>query len=158
MNYNQASDILLDLMLEHGLAPDWAIGFNNSRSTAGTCNFTRRTIYLSKFFLDIDSEESTLNTIRHEVAHALAGSRAGHGPKWRAIFLELGGNGQTVNYLSDEVRTEFEARAKWKGVCPVDPEHVVYRNRLTQSVRTSACAKHGGKFSDDLVINWERQA
>ena len=158
MNYDQATDITFELLAEHGLAVEWAVGLNDSRSNSGTCNYTRRTIYLSRFFIDIESDESTLNTIRHEVAHALAGPRAGHGPRWRAIFLELGGDGQTVNYLSDEAKAEFDARAKWRGVCPVNSEHVVYRNRLTQSIRTAACAKHGGKFSDDLVLNWERQA
>lgn len=33
------------------------------------------------------------NVILHEIAHALAGQEAGHGPRWRAVALWIGCDG-----------------------------------------------------------------
>ena len=60
------------------------------------------------------------DTLRHEVAHALAGSKAGHGPQWKAWCRALGANPQRLAYLSHDENEAIEATRlppKWSLTC-----------------------------------------
>lgn len=65
--------------------------------TAGMCLYGPRLIQVSRPIAALNSYEDMLPTLFHEVAHGLAGHAAGHGPKWRKLCLELGGNGQRTS-------------------------------------------------------------
>jgi predicted SprT family Zn-dependent metalloprotease len=71
----------------------WRYGTANSRRFLGICYGKRRVIKMSKFFFDKVSPAQIVDTIRHEIAHALDFKRNGsssHGPKWKAIAVEVG--------------------------------------------------------------------
>ena len=72
---------------EHGLS-DWRIAFESSRQRCGLCMYKYKIIRLS---LSNHSEREILDTILHEVAHALTPG-AGHGPDWQDRLIALGGN------------------------------------------------------------------
>lgn len=77
----------------------WKLRFNKRRSSLGLCSATDRTIYLSTYYLGRVSEVETLDTIRHEIAHALDYDRHGsssHGPRWKAIAVEVGAKPQRL--------------------------------------------------------------
>lgn len=72
---------------------DWTLKFNNRLTRAlGRCLFSKNTIELQSRFVKENPEHIVLDTIRHEVAHALAGHKAGHGHEWKMWAIKVGAN------------------------------------------------------------------
>lgn len=72
---------------------DWTLKFNNRLTRVlGRCVFNKKTIELQTRFVKENPEHIVLDTIRHEIAHALAGYKAGHGPEWRLWAIKVGAN------------------------------------------------------------------
>lgn len=77
------------LMDKHGLK-DWNFQFSPAKSWLGRCQYNEQLIKLSirhAFALPVDD---VTDTILHEIAHALAGHKVGHGPEWKAIAVRIG--------------------------------------------------------------------
>ncbi len=80
---------------EHGLAvAGWTGGLDGAVQRFGVCRPGRRQITVSRHLAAINSEEEVLNTVLHEIAHALAfiehGRQCGHDHRWRAIATRIG--------------------------------------------------------------------
>lgn len=72
---------------------DWTLKFNNRLTRAlGRCLFSKNTIELQTRFVKENTEAMVLDTIRHEIAHALAGHKAGHGYEWKMWAIKVGAN------------------------------------------------------------------
>ncbi|UOK18137.1 SprT-like protease [Gordonia phage Switzerland] len=112
MTQTEAREIAHDLMLEHGLLLSWTFKFDRARRRAGQCHYGKREISLSAPLLSVRSYEESLNTITHEIAHALVGAKAGHGPEWARKHRELGGDGERCFTLEASDPT-----APWIGTC-----------------------------------------
>jgi predicted SprT family Zn-dependent metalloprotease len=78
----------LDLLASHDL-PDWSFAFNRRKQAMGLCVYHRRTIELSVYF-GKRSHDEILDTILHEIAHALVGPGHGHGAVWERKCIEIG--------------------------------------------------------------------
>ncbi|MDO5726353.1 MAG: SprT-like domain-containing protein [Bowdeniella nasicola] len=74
------------------LARNWTFGFDRAKRRGGYCNYTRRHISVSRILMALYDDELAKDTVIHEVAHALAGAKAGHGPRWQAHARRLGGS------------------------------------------------------------------
>lgn len=89
-----AKALALDNMDKHGLlSKGWKFEFDNAKTRFGRCEFVRRRITLSKVPTRANSEADVLDTILHEIAHALEWIRHGtHGHKrlWKLICMEIG--------------------------------------------------------------------
>ena len=70
--------------------------------SAGNANYARKTVKLSvPFFADEHNFETHLeNTVKHELAHLLAGQGTGHGPAWRAMHRRLGGTAERTHDMA----------------------------------------------------------
>jgi hypothetical protein len=112
MELFQAKELALSLLGAHGLA-DWHFRFSHSLTRFGLCSYTKKTIFLSKHLARLNDLPRVQNTVLHEIAHALVGSRAGHGPAWRRKALEIGCDGKRT---FDET-VSLPPRA-FVGVCP----------------------------------------
>ena len=77
------------LMDHHGLE-EWSLGFIAARGKLGECRPLDRHIGLSRHHAVTGSPEQVTDTVLHEIAHALAGPEAGHGPAWKAIARRIG--------------------------------------------------------------------
>jgi predicted SprT family Zn-dependent metalloprotease len=77
---------------EHQLVKNgWTFEWDCAVRHAGSCSLARKRITPSRTLFAIESNHhSALDTIMHEVAHALAGSRAGHGPTWKRVATQVG--------------------------------------------------------------------
>ncbi|MGN6367343.1 MAG: SprT family zinc-dependent metalloprotease [Phycisphaerae bacterium] len=112
MEMLDAERLASELMRAHGVG-DWAFGWNRRKRALGLCRYQQRRIELSAHFVRVNGEEIVRDTVLHEIAHALAGQRAGHGPKWKAMCLRLG--------CKPERCDKGEAvmpRGRWEARCP----------------------------------------
>lgn len=67
----------------------WTFHLTNAIGHLGQCDYTRKRIEFSRKFLKIPATEIQ-DTLLHEIAHALVGSGAGHGPRWKAAAKAVG--------------------------------------------------------------------
>ena len=80
-----------ELMRLHGLtAKGWNWGFDNAKQRAGACNYSRKRITIARGYAQVARNAQIEDTILHEIAHAMAGRAAGHGPAWKAVARSIG--------------------------------------------------------------------
>jgi len=130
------------------LEPGWTFGFDNAKTRAGLCNYTAKRITVSKYLAARYEDDEIHQVLLHEVAHAIAGTRAGHGPRWRAVGKELGYEGTRLHdgAIADEL-------APWVGHCPAG--HVHYRYK--RPARPLACGKCSRRFDAANLISWQER-
>ena len=105
-----AIDLANKLMDAHGLV-GWRIKFDHARRRAGQCDYTNKTISLSRLYVRHADIDQIRDTILHEIAHALVGPRHGHDSVWRQKAREIGCTAKRCHSLSF-------AQAKWVMACP----------------------------------------
>jgi predicted SprT family Zn-dependent metalloprotease len=135
---------LIDLHLDRS----WTFGFDNAKTRAGLCNYTDKRITVSRYLASRYEDDEIHQVLLHEVAHAIAGTRAGHGPRWKAVAQELGYEGKRLHggAIADEL-------APWVGTCPAG--HVHYRYR--KPARVLACARCARRFDAANTITWRQR-
>lgn len=75
---------------ESKVLKNWAFKKSRAKMRYGYCNYRTKTLSVSTRLLEHASKEQIIDTVLHEVAHALAGRGTGHGPKWKNVARELG--------------------------------------------------------------------
>lgn len=118
--------------------PAWCLEWTSAKSICGDCNYVRRRIRLSRILLD-HPLNIIINTVRHEIAHALVGHRAGHGPVWKETCLRVGAEPSAVNHA-------VQRPVVWRLICTVcGTEHAgTIRRRSDSWVARRRCAKCRG--------------
>jgi len=86
---------------------EWVLKVENIKSV-GLCSYEKKEITINKWHAENSPEESILDTLLHEVAHALCGlerSRTGrimgHGALWKSWARELGATPKATVPLSE---------------------------------------------------------
>ena len=79
--FAEVRKLALDLLALHNLH-DWSFAFNGRKQAMGLCVYHRRTIELSVYFVKRNTYEEILDTILHEIAHALVGPGHAHDDVW----------------------------------------------------------------------------
>lgn len=77
------------LLAGYGL-PDWTFAFNRRKRAMGMCYFTHKLIELSIYFVECNGRDEIVDTLLHEIAHALVGPGHGHDAVWKQKCLEIG--------------------------------------------------------------------
>lgn len=162
MTEREVTDLALSLMSEHGLNwPAWGFRTARSKNRLGFCQYNRFNggmIAFSKNYLHLPYEEIR-DTLLHEIAHAIAGHKAGHGPEWKRVCRQIGAKPNPSADLKDEMQLEY----KWTGVCPNNFKHKVMRHALTEKGRRMACGAccrelNDGKFTPRYLFEWHLTA
>ena len=110
MELNDARSLANRLLNEHGLsAKGWRFDFDNARRL-GLCTYSTKTISISRHMAAAASIEDVEQTLLHEVAHALVGSGAGHGPLWKAKAASIGYLGKRTS-KNPHVEAQKQGRA-----------------------------------------------
>ena len=76
------ADALIALHLDPSV---WSFGFDRATTRAGLCSYASHRITVSRHLASRYEDDEIHQVLLHEVAHAIAGSRAGHGPRWKAV-------------------------------------------------------------------------
>ena len=92
----------------------WTFAFSNARRRLGVCKYRSKRIEISEFYARNNPPESVLDTLLHEIAHALAGPAAGHGPKWKTIAARIGATPQACETSPDLTTMPGD----WQATCP----------------------------------------
>lgn len=87
----------------------WKVHINSRLTRAlGRCCYSRREIELNPEYVERNSESAVMDTILHEIAHALAPG-AGHGAEWKKACIRIGAK---PNRLADP--SEKVLPGKWQ--------------------------------------------
>ncbi len=145
MDLDRATMIGLDLIEEHLPAfvydNRWSFKFDKAKRRAGCCNYSKRTISLSRHFVELNSEDEVRLTILHEIAHALTPGHH-HDAVWKAKCAELGGATSRCYDTAGNGRSVVMAEGKWRAVCP-NCKQVFHRHRKLKDDRHRWCKACG---------------
>lgn len=78
------------------LKTHWHFKFDSAKRRLGCCDYTRKTISLSRHYVELNYKENPQiirNTILHEIAHALQyeeGSKTGHNSRFYELCRQIG--------------------------------------------------------------------
>ena len=108
MRLKEVAALARELMDRHGLA-EWTLRFNAAQKKLGECRPRQKLILLSRAHAVNGVREQVIDTILHEIAHALVGPGAGHGPAWKAIADRIGATPKSCTPESHEARRRREA-------------------------------------------------
>jgi predicted SprT family Zn-dependent metalloprotease len=139
---------------KYGLkAKGWKVVFDNTKRRGGQCRYGAREIGISAHLFAIWTYEAAMNTVLHEIAHALCPYH-GHDKVWKAKAIEIGCTGARGWDVNNGV---LEARKrKWTGTCPAG--HTRIRVRPPMKDRRYSCGDCvPGKFAASAVLTWEKK-
>jgi predicted SprT family Zn-dependent metalloprotease len=95
----------------HGLTrKGWTVKYDNCRARAGQCDQRTKTLSFSRHLIVRGPIKELRNTLLHEIAHALAGSKHGHDRTWRNIAVKIGCDGERCHTME-------LTRPKWRFLC-----------------------------------------
>ena len=77
------------LMDAHGLQ-EWTLRFSPAQRRLGACLERPNIIEVARWHAAHGEPREVTDTILHEIAHAIAGVKAGHGPAWKAVAKRIG--------------------------------------------------------------------
>jgi len=137
-----------DALIRMHLDDSWSFAFDHAKTRAGLCNYTAKRISVSRHIALRSDDDEVHQTLLHEVAHAIAGPRAGHGAEWKRVAAEIGYVGGRTH--DGPVPNEL---APWVGTCPNG--HIAYRYR--RPTRETSCGKCSRRFDPALRISWVRR-
>lgn len=137
-------------MASHGVGT-LEFAFDNGKRRLGCTHFVvtgsssvAKKITLSRYYAALLSADEIRDVMLHEVAHALAGRGAGHGPAWKAIARKIGAKAQRCATPS------ASPEATVTGECPECLRTVAELHRLPQ--RVYACGVHRSS-----ALTWKRR-
>lgn len=146
MNQTNVRKLARDLIKINGLT-GWKVAFNGRVSSAGMCKFKTKTIFMSKKFITHTSDKYVLNTILHEIAHALDYERretSDHGHNWVAICHNIGCDPYLKHHRDDLFEGKYD---KWTYTCNGCGSSVGTSRRL-KNMDKRRCAKCHSNFSE----------
>jgi predicted SprT family Zn-dependent metalloprotease len=100
-------------LARHGLR-DWTFGLSTARRRLGVCKYREKRIEIAAYYARHSPEATVLDTLLHEIAHALAGPAAGHGPAWKALAARLGAVPRSCESSGQAVVEPGD----WRATCP----------------------------------------
>ena len=133
------------LIQEHetksGIEPGWQLVFDLAPARGGSCRYREKQITLSVTYCLKASRTEIVDTILHEIAHAIVGPNHGHDATWKAAARRIDCTAERCHHVQ-------HTPPRWYGRCGCGQQWE--RQRLSQGLRTSRCRKCKG------TIEWKR--
>lgn len=164
MDTTIAHQMLVEALHTHNLQDTVGVGWTAKKRTfgsyveygkrclyTGTFEVTRREIVLSRPLVSTNDADVVRCAILHEVAHALAGHSAGHGPLWAAECAKLGIPAEECFKVGKGgVKA---APGAWQSTCT----HCgALRTRYRRPTRNHSCTCGGPSFKVSHLLTWVR--
>ena len=135
MKLKELVEIAAKRMSEHGLV-GWTFRLANAKRRLGVCKHPQKRIEIAAYYARNNTAESVLDTLMHEIEHAIAGPAAGHGPEWKAVAARLGATPRACDNSPDTVVQPGD----WQTTCPAcHKTHFRYRRPPTATTYRCRC-------------------
>src|SRR3954465_9999330 len=128
MDLKQLETIVAEELRQHGLR-GWTFGLARTRRRLGVCKYGAKRIEIAEYYARNSPEESVLDTLRHEIGHAIAGPAAKHGPRWKAVAVRLGATPRACDNSPETVVPPGD----WRATCPACTK-TYHRHRRPKSL------------------------
>jgi predicted SprT family Zn-dependent metalloprotease len=102
-------ELAAKLIRAHGLS-GWKFAYNRRKRAMGYCCYSLRSIELSIHFVVHNDMDAIVDTLLHEIAHALVGSDHGHDKVWKAKCRQVGATPQRLGQANMPA-------GKWQANC-----------------------------------------
>jgi predicted SprT family Zn-dependent metalloprotease len=151
MNLLEVEQLAKEKMSLHGLIQaGWKFSWNKRKRAAGVCNRTKRTIFLSTVFASAGIYEDVLDTILHEIAHALTPGHH-HDIVWKRKAIEVGAKpnrcfNQKTKYKGIVIQPTYQA------VCPNG--HI--SNAFRRPKKRRSCGRCSSSLNPAFLLNYEK--
>ena len=153
MKKSDARSLAMAEMRKHGLIlAGWRFKFDNAKMRLGQTAYRAQIISLSAPLVAVNDEATILDTIRHEIAHALVGPSHGHDAVWRSKARSIGGLG--VRQKPESMVVTLEPR--YSLTCANCGLTVTRHRRASRpQACPDCCDKYNrGKFTVDYLMVW----
>lgn len=135
MDLKELESIAARELARHGLH-GWTFALAKAKRRLGVCKYKEKRIEIAEYYARHSPEESVLDTLLHEVAHAIAGPAAGHGPRWKAVAARLGATPRSCESSGQAVTEPGD----WRATCPAcEKTYHRYRRPMTSGVYRCRC-------------------
>jgi predicted SprT family Zn-dependent metalloprotease len=133
-------------MARYGLIKfGWTFEWNRRTTEFGRCNHRYKVIQLSRPLVRLNTLDSAKGTVLHEIAHALAGWQAKHGPDWISMCRLVG--------VEPQVKKQgIGPKSRWTGTCPTCHKNA-YRAKPVRAW-CRACARKLKATDERTQIQW----
>jgi predicted SprT family Zn-dependent metalloprotease len=149
MDLKEASLKAIRLMDEHGLLDKhWYFEFDNAKRRAGMCDGGAKRISLSKHITKLNSEREVINTILHEIAHALVGCQHGHNTQWKNMCIKIGARPERCFTSDQKILPDYKYTADCGGC---GKTHGYYKKPDLDRKRACKC-QHDKKWDEKVLL------
>lgn len=114
MKYELYYETTSRLLAAHGLH-DWHVTSDKAIHRLGYAHSGKKIISLSIYHLQNSDDSEIIDTIRHEVAHAIVGTRNKHNSLWKMKAIEIGARPKACGPAVKNIETIV--KPKYSGIC-----------------------------------------
>jgi predicted SprT family Zn-dependent metalloprotease len=149
MELTQAITLTTQLLVQHGLAAQgWGARLGRGSRRLGLCSHKRKVIKIARHHILNGTDKEVIDTILHEIAHALAGPNVMHGPEWQSWALKLGCSPRATG------RVKYKMPHRYVIVCGKCNRNIQYRINKISKVRMDklGCKMCGWSASNGHLV------
>jgi predicted SprT family Zn-dependent metalloprotease len=151
MNLSAAFDLAVNTMDKHGMfVKGWSLEWDNAKNRFGQCRFASKLITISSVLTELNSEADVLDTILHEIAHALVGPEHDHDWTWKMVAKQIGAKPERC--FGREIA---QPPAKYIGICQ-DCGYEARRYRMSKRVKEVCFHTRCRHKTNDGKIEWRK--
>ena len=159
MNLSDAEAIINSLMLEYaqnlnGWKWEWSQRMYHS---FGKTIYKDKILRFSKTATQHGTAEDFRDTVLHEIAHVLAGPRAGHGRLWKRAAYAIGAKPVRTakSVYTEEVKKQLYRKPKYSATCGVcQTLHTLKKKPRESATYLCICHKKTGN-EKDAILNFQ---
>lgn len=109
MDHMDVANEVYRLLDEHGLIEKgWTFKLSSSKRILGQCRYREREIRVSGVHIELGDDAEIMDTIRHEIAHAVTGPGHKHDHVWKLNAIRLGASPRAAKRLDYDVPHKYE--------------------------------------------------
>jgi len=140
MNNTEVANEVYRLLNEHGLVEKgWTFKLSNTKRIMGQCRYRTKEIRVSGVHIALGEDADIMDTIRHEVAHAITGPGHKHDHVWKLNAIRLGARPKATAKLGYSLPHKYEIRC---GVCETTLQKR-HRRKSRKVLARAYCKKCG---------------